>query len=366
MGAIALIKRLVKGAPLTNAEGDSNWTEIEDYMNSVGLPGTAHDLNNYDTPGHFDQNTDAGAIAGTNYPAAVAGLLRVALGVGSNAGLVQTYTTYVSGQQYTRTRFDSVWSPWRRVAMDHGQCRFVYSSATECRLMPYNGNGLIINGRQYRIPTGGVAFSNSGLAANGIYYVFAKDDGSGNITLEAIGTGTTTRSTHTDGVEIRTSDPTRTLVGMVAMTASSQFLGTRVYRGVASWFNRESQSGFEVEVEVQTTATSYSKLADGCAILIWSGSDVNVTANGVAFPAGGTPVAYIVPTVNGIAIGGGNGFAMGSPNERRAIGGTAVYTANNDGLFTFALYGATSNADAPVTFRYDMSVIVNMQKFPLG
>lgn len=132
------------------------------------------------------------------------------------------------------------WAGSRYVALlyAHGQCQFRYVSASECRLYPYGGNGLIINRRQYRIPTGGVPLAPTGLAAGNNYYVYAKDDGIGGIALEALQLAANPHSTHIDGVEIRTGDSTKTLVGWVFCQTAATFTNTLSCRGVASWFNR--------------------------------------------------------------------------------------------------------------------------------
>ncbi len=163
---------------------------------------------------------------------------------------------------------------------DHGQCRFVYVSATECRLMPYNGNGLVINGRQYRIPAVGVPLPIASVAgANGTAnYVYAKDDGSGGISLEGVTTG---HARHSDGAEIKSGDPTRTLVGMSFKNASGQFQFDDVVPGVASWFNRFSNIGRGSAYLAGTSSASPVSVAPAVNTWVWAGESVEFGTAGV-------------------------------------------------------------------------------------
>lgn len=178
--------------------------------------------------------------------------------------------------------------------LSHGQCRFVYVSATECRLMPYNGNGLVINGRQYRIAAGGIPLQIGAVAgANGTAnYVYAKDDGSGGISLEGVTTG---HARHSDGVEIKSGDPTRTLVGMSFKNASGQFQFDDVAPGVASWFNRYSNVGRGSAYLAGTASTSLVSVAPAVNAWVWAGEAVEFGTAGVisSDTAGGAPTLAI-------------------------------------------------------------------------
>jgi len=120
----------------------------------------------------------------------------------------------------------------------HGQCRFIFSSATATKLIPYNGQNLIINGAPQQIPSAGVSLANTSLAASTFYYVYAAMV-SGVMTLVASATGHVTGS---NGVEVMIGDATKTLVGSVLTNSSSQFSTSNNFYGVISWFNRQSIS----------------------------------------------------------------------------------------------------------------------------
>ncbi|BFU90170.1 MAG: hypothetical protein NTAFB01_13570 [Nitrospira sp.] len=119
--------------------------------------------------------------------------------------------------------------------------RFIYVSATSCRLDPYNGNRILINGSIETIPSAGVSITNGGLVSNTLYYAYVFIS-SGTMTLEFSTTAPATDTTY--GHSIKTGDGTRTLVGLIRANASSQFVDTVIQRFVASWRNQEARNLF--------------------------------------------------------------------------------------------------------------------------
>lgn len=173
------------------------------------------------------------------------------------------------------------WNGMRYVAMwaEHGQCRFLYVSSTECRLIPYNGNGLVINGKQYRIPQAGVALPvAAATGANGTAnYAYAKDDGNGGIALEGVTTG---HERHSDGVEVKTGDPTRTLVGVAFKNALGQFQHDALIRGVSSWFNRTYQSASYTNFSTGTASATPVQALGPISVWAWAGEGSDQSING--------------------------------------------------------------------------------------
>lgn len=336
---------------------------VTQYPYSAVVP-AGTDANSLWLPGLYYVNSDAQATAALNWPQQLAGTLEVEAAAGGNAQVTQTYTTRngTGGvlRRYVRVRFGTgggTWGQWFEMGRyDHGQCRFNYVSATECRLVPVNGNGLIINGRQYRIPAGGVALSNSGLAANTNYYVFARDDGTGGIALEAR-TGVS-HVTHTDGVEILSGDAGRTLVGHIRTTASSQFAHSTTYRWVASWFNRTRFALLEGPTNSATSSTSYVQLTSGFSALIWARDLVSLTATGVAWSTSANGGGYWIIAANGTGIAGGygNNFPVAGALYSTAI--ASVYSPATDAAVSFAPFGQTSLASNPVAFKQDFAAQV--------
>jgi hypothetical protein len=122
------------------------------------------------------------------------------------------------------------------VAAGHGQCRLNFVDATHIQLLPQGGNNIKIAGANYGIPAGGVSITNAGLATSTPYYVYLRN-ASGTLTLEISATGHSTDTTAGNiGVEIKTGDNSRTLVGQIKTDGSAQFQAQGI--GTLSWFNR--------------------------------------------------------------------------------------------------------------------------------
>ncbi len=326
------------------------------------------DANTLATPGVWHINSDAQATAALNWPQQLAGTLSVEAVAAGNMQVTQTYTTRngTGGvfRTYKRVRFGAgggTWGTWQEVArladaMQHGQCRFLAISGTECRLVQWNGNGLVINGKQYRIPASGVSVSNAGLVTGTLYYCYAKDDGSGGIALEFQSQASAPRSRHTDGVEIKTGDPTRTLVGMVFTNGSpAGFINSGTTRWVSSWFNRIEAATAETPVNSPTSATSYVKLTNGLYPMLWAGDTALVAASGIVTTSVAAMGAYHIMTVNGTGYAGGFGYTLASPGYQYPSVCVAPYIANSDGMYNFALYGMSGSASAAITFRHDLN-----------
>jgi len=79
--------------------------------------GASVDLNTYITDGYYHQNSNANATSGTNYPAALAGMLTVT----SDGNMVyQKYQTYDGNGTYQRTKYNVAgWYDWDKI-LDSG------------------------------------------------------------------------------------------------------------------------------------------------------------------------------------------------------------------------------------------------------
>ena len=117
-----------------------------------------------------------------------------------------------------------------------GQCRLT-KSGSNLLLSPFMGNGLTINGVIQKIPAAGVALAPTSLSVGTTYYIYAYMV-STVMTLEAVTTGHSTDAT--TGVEIKTADTTRTLVGIARVITGPAWQDTTNQRYVLSWFNRRS------------------------------------------------------------------------------------------------------------------------------
>lgn len=146
-----------------------------------------------------------------------------------------------------------------QLRLAHGECRLTYISPTQIKLIPCGGNNILIAGAQYGIPAVGIIAANTGtfvngvagqnLAANTLYYVYVFNNG-GTLALDFSTTGHATDTTANNiGVEIKSGNNSRTLVGMLYTTNTAQFNSSPTT--VLSWFNRRSLSS-------KLSFTSYS------------------------------------------------------------------------------------------------------------
>lgn len=183
------------------------------------------------------------------------------------------------------------------MASASGGCsRLVYASATQIKLAPYGGSDIRLTGAIYQIPSGGITAANTATWVNGVsgqnlaasttYYVYLINTGtvsSPSLALEFSTTGHTTDTTAGNvGVEIKSGDWTRSLVGMVRTNASAQFVSSSASQYVASWFNRQSrlQAGGYIN-GVTTTANTLTELSAGARIdgVYWSDEAVTLYLN---------------------------------------------------------------------------------------
>jgi hypothetical protein len=165
--------------------------------------------------------------------------------------------------------------------------RLGYVSATQIKFAPLNGDSVKIAGLWRAIPASGVSAGNTGvyvggvagqnLAANTTYYVYLFDD-SGALAIDFSTTAhATDASAGNVGVEIKSGDNSRSLIGMVRTTSAAQFADGPTQRLVLSWFNRRTRQGIN-NVNGATTASDSSvelNSAKRVEFLCWSDEDTS-------------------------------------------------------------------------------------------
>jgi len=235
----------------------------------------------------------------------------------------------------------------------HGQCRLSVASPTSLALFPYNGNNLIINGAPQQVPGAGVTISNSGLAASTVYYVYAFMS-SGTMTLELSTTG---HATGTNGIEQKTGDATRTLVGMIRTNASIQFVNSFTQRFCINWFNRRPLGviqGFAANRSTTSTSMVEISASERAEYLSWR--DEGVTAYTpvlISLSAPGTinTALYVNGAVSASFLASATNASVGVPIT------IAVNTVQTglEGYFFASVYG---NAPAGITATWQANVTV--------
>lgn len=220
-----------------------------------------------------------------------------------------------------------------------GQCRLSVATASSLRLSPYNGSTIIINGAPRQIPAAGVTVTNSGVTASALRYVYAFMSGS-TMALEVVATG---HSTGTDGIEIKTGDPSRSLVGMVYTNASSQFVDSVTQRHCLNWFNRRTLNCYlfnvssfnftsSVGAEISTTLRA--------SFLSWSDEATTAAITGYAAISTGN-IANIQVSIDGSVSLVGGSFSIFPPSGGGQGGYSSVATLTlSEGLHNSQIWGA--------------------------
>ena len=244
-------------------------------------------------------------------------------------------------------------------ASGHGQCRLTKSGAN-LLLSPYGGNKLVINGVTQTIPDAGVTLGGS-VAADGFYYIYAYMSG-GTMTLEA---STTARATSTTtgnkGVEIKSGDDTRTLVG-AAYNQGDAWFDTASSRSVISWFNRRNISSRAWLTTGRTvTSTSIAEINTEARayFLTWSDEAASASACGSASNSSANQYTYMAVGWDGVAALGG--YAVGanptatSPNSLAASAVAAAGQLTEAALHYGVLGGAVTSGTGTYTGAADNS-----------
>ncbi|MBB1593604.1 hypothetical protein [Achromobacter sp. UMC46] len=237
---------------------------------------------------------------------------------------------------------------------DHGQCRLIYISPTELCLIPFGGDGLVINGRQYRIPAAGTSITTASTTAATVYYFYAKSDSAGGVVVEPRIAATNPHSRHSDGVEILTGNPDYTLVGWASTTSTNTFMYTTTDRRVMSWFNRRQRHAREIGGPSTTLSNSSVQLTSGVIISCWAGEEINFAATGEVHTTSSTLSTgiYLSVRVGAAALEYGNwGYSVEPNGTQRASSVVDTFVAPSDGTHALAPYGFTNTASAPAVFR---------------
>lgn len=156
-----------------------------------------------------------------------------------------------------------------KVFLTFGQCRLALSGGN-IALTRRNGRLLTIDGVHQVIPSGGITLAPTALTPGTLYYVYAYMN-TGTMTLEASTTGHSADAT--TGVEIKTGDSTRTLVGMARPITGPAWADAIGQRFVRSWFNRKSEAMRKAFTAIRsTTSTSFVEINSEirCEWLQWS------------------------------------------------------------------------------------------------
>jgi hypothetical protein len=233
-----------------------------------------------------------------------------------------------------------------------GQCRLKVDSTTQISLQRYLGryiNLIVASALISRlIPASGptLTVAGAGLSASTLYYIYAFDSG-GTLTLEASTTGHVTDATF--GIETKSGDATRALVGMAYVDAASHFVDSTAARHLANWFNRRSLDlTGTFSADRTTVSTSYTELNTEIRInfLTWADEAVEVSiSGGAANSANGAATSAAIGIDSTSAPSSEAQCTAGAVNQRQSLS-VAMSVILSEGHHFATLLGGVSNGTA--------------------
>jgi hypothetical protein len=243
------------------------------------------------------------------------------------------------------------------VPATYGQCRLIKSGANIV-LTPINGNKLTINGVACTIPAAGVSLAPTGLTALTRYNIYAVATAGVVTSLEASVTAHAmdVATANNIGVEIKTGDPTRTMVGQVRPIAGPAFADSATQRLVRSWFNRRNLGLQSAVVNPGVTATVVTDIGVFLEFLAWQDESVMINLAGSNLNGTDTSyTSYIMPFFDGAsALSGQLGAGRTVANNYIPVGGGCVVSGMTEG-YHFTGAGAYNNV-ASKTTNYTVSI----------
>lgn len=304
-------------------------------------------------PTYGTENTLGANVAAETRPIAVTGCVTIrAFGAVINAGDLDA-AQLASDLAALTARVAAI----ENAPVDHGQCRLVVVSGAEIRLYPYNGDGLLIDGEQFRIPYEGVPLSNVGMGANRHLFVWAKKSASGGIELEwSPWTAAGGHEQGHRGVRIKGGDPTRTLIGMIGTNGGGLFqddAGSNML--LANWFNRRPRAISESISGTLHSQPSDVGLGNGRQFLCWGDCDTQSSMSGYGNLSGAGNYYSMNVRRNG-GVFSGEMAATAGANGGPASGSSIVSGPVPEGRHVAQVFGRVSAGTVACAFR--MTVIL--------
>lgn len=230
------------------------------------------------------------------------------------------------------------------------QCRLTLSGSN-LLLKPYNGNKIFIPGTGLMtVPSAGASVAVGATLTEGgtpgastVYYVYAYNN-SGTLAIQL---SATTHATDTNtGIEIRSGDATRALVGMVKTTAGTAFADTPAQRFVISWFNSRPVGGVSFfTANRATTSTTYVELNTEIRVefLVWADRGVVISYSGGCSTSAGATSGDTALSIDGGAAQEGSWSSTAS-STRTGVAATILPLLSEGYHFVTLVAAALSGA----------------------
>ncbi|MDX3971178.1 MAG: hypothetical protein QHD01_31920 [Bradyrhizobium sp.] len=242
------------------------------------------------------------------------------------------------------------------VAPVYGQCKLV-KSGSNLVLLPFNGNQLTIDGRPRTIPAGGVSLAPTGLTPGANLYIYATASGPDVNALEAVATGHATSTAPGQmGMEVKTGDDTRTLVGFARIIAGPAFADSATQRFVYSWFNPETLvlTGATDASSTETGTSSYAEKTPSKIEFLCRATDaVHVAATGVITNAASASAVGISVMIDGVAVGIPHDVNVSSASFRCPVG--PIVNTKLSEMYHYADFGMRANGGGTASATYGIT-----------
>lgn len=236
-----------------------------------------------------------------------------------------------------------------------GQCRLQVDSTSQISLQRHKGMfiPLKIAGvwEAKIIPSSGPTLANTGLTQATLYYIYVFDS-SGTLALEASATG---HSTDADtGVEIKTGDASRTLVGMVYMDTGSPglFRNTTSKRWCLNWFNRRSldlTGTFSADRSTNSTTFVEINTEIRMEFLTWADEAVQIMGAGTVSTSSGGNASHSGIGIDSTTVATADvGNTITATNQRNPWS-VSVWKMLSEGYHFATLLGGVSGGTATWT-----------------
>jgi hypothetical protein len=280
-----------------------------------------------------------------------AGANMIIPGIGSGSNFTAAANTMILVTALTTTQFmlnvfKADGTPVVSANTNNGQCQLQYVGTTSIKLVPWNGNLLMVNGTACTVPDAGVTLANTGLTASTKYYIYAVATAGAISSLEASTTAyAVDTATGNKGVVIKTGDSTRTLVGMVYMDTGTPgtFADTATKRYTRSWFNDLGIGCNSSPSSASTTSTTYVKAdsASDIGFVVWSNELVQLSSTGSMKNSATANYGYVALGIDGTSAEDAQSYGLwtdaGTVDMRIGYAITTPAKAYSEGFHTLSL-----------------------------
>lgn len=249
----------------------------------------------------------------------------------------------------------SMWIPQQGILPAyqlHGGIRLGRVDNTTMSITPVNGGMLIID--NVSRPVVAMNKSLSGITPDVIRYVYAFWTGTA-IDYEFSATAHVATA---NGIEVKSGDPSRTLVGMVFYSSVFFFRDEDLYRFVTNWFEG---SKIEKTCSLLTglvTASSTSQVGLGvCYAVTWAGTGIEATIGGFVYASSGPGLGITGIFINSLNTGVECHSQMAVVNNYYPASTNGKSTVASDMISSFQPTGRT----AGVNFQTNVQLVTKLR-----